>query len=602
MLKKTTLLTAVFILTTPTFFGHHAAAEQDGDGSIKSKDEVVYANLLASGAINELYIVNALDIEEEGLIVDYGSYDRLINLTSMADINQDGDEIQFEASEGMFYYQGNINQDPQLPWNFDMTYLLDGNEVEPADLIGSSGSFELIIDVTQNETMEQTFSENYLLQLSLPLQSDKFNQIEAPDATVANAGKNKQVVYTVMPDEDASLKLSADVTEFEFEGIEISALPSSFSVDAPDTEQLTGEMDSLTGAISDLTSGLGDVRSGLSDFTSGLNQLEEGSSSFQSGLSETATAGSDLVSASESIQAGLNELNTALQDNDTDLNIDFGDGLFDALDGFSEGLGDISTGISELGGHYEQAYQALDEAITAIPEGELSEEEIGELYAANPESEALNTLVDSYVAAQTVKGTYEQVQEGLAAVKPALDDLRTGVDEVSGGFDQFAASLNEATESLDIGDEFTQLIDGIDELATNYGSFHSGLTEYTGGVSELSNSYSSIHSGIGDSKDGATELDGGMGELHSGMQELEEATAGIPEQMQEEIDAMISQYDKSDYESSSFVSDANNDAINSVQFVIQTERLALPEEEDTAQTEEEEPGLWQRFLQLFNWA
>lgn len=601
MLKKTALLSAVFIITTPSLFAYAASSEQAGSGAVSAKDEVVYANLLANGSIDELYIVNAVDVAEEGLIVDYGSYDKLINLTSMADIEQIDEEVQFEASAGMFYYQGNISEDPQLPWNFEISYFLDGSEMEPEELIGNEGSFELVLNVTHNDQADATFSENFLLQLSLPLQSDKFQQIDAPDATIANAGKNKQVVFTVMPDEEAELRLSADVTDFEFEGIEISALPSSFSVDMPDTDQLTGEMDSLTGAISELTTGLGDVQDGLTEFTTGLNQLEEGSSSFRNGLSDTATAGDDLVSASQSIKQGLTELNLALQENDTDINIDFGDELFDALEGFSSGMTEISTGITELGGHYQEAYQALDEAIATIPEAQLSEEDIEALYANQPESEALDTLLETYTSAQTIKATYENVQEGLAAVKPALDELSSGVEEVSAGFDQFSTSLSDATETLDFEDGLTQLAEGIDELATNYGSFHSGVEDYTDGVGQLSSSYNDIDSGIGDSADGSSELSSGTGELYSGMEQLEEATADIPEQMQDEIDAMIDQYDKSDYESSSFVSASNNDTVNSVQFVINTERLLIPEQEDTAETPEDEPGLWQRFLQLFGW-
>lgn len=85
------------------------------------------------------------------------------------------------------------------------------------------------------------------------------------------------------------------------------------------------------------------------------------------------------------------------------------------------------------------------------------------------------------------------------------------------------------------------------------------------------------------------------------MSELETATSDIPEQMQEEIDEMISQYDKSDFEAISFVSAENNELVNNVQFVIQTEGIVLPDDTEEASEEDDDPSIWQRFLALFGW-
>ncbi|WP_052361362.1 hypothetical protein [Geomicrobium sp. JCM 19038] len=106
-----------------------------------------------------------------------------------------------------------------------------------------------------------------------------------------------------------------------------------------------------------------------------------------------------------------------------------------------------------------------------------------------------------------------------------------------------------------------------------------------------------MNSGIAESSSGAKELATGTESLSNGMTELTNATEEIPEQMQEEIDEMISQYDKSDYEAISFSSEQNNEYINSVQFVVQTESLHIPDDEQE-EAVEQEPSMWQRFLQL----
>ncbi|MDQ0207370.1 YhgE/Pip domain-containing protein [Alkalicoccobacillus murimartini] len=577
------------------------------EGSISSKDEVVYANLQANGLVNELYIVNALEVTDEGAVQDYGSYDQVINLTDVSEITQtDSNEIDLQLPTGRFYYQGNLTTQTELPWEFEITYSLDGQEVEPSDLIGEEGAFELDIQVYQNDEVDPAFFENYLLQVSIPLDSNKFTQIEAPTAAVANAGENKQIAFTVMPEEEAHLELSATVTDFELEGIEISALPSSFAIDSPDTEELTGEFDSLTGAISELNDGIGEVKSGVSELANGLQQLETGSSDYQQGVSETASAGSALVSASSSIEEGLLELNEGLQSDDLDMDFDIGldDELFSALDQFSAGISELAEGITELNAGYQQSYETLKEAMDEIPEHEISEEEIQQLYVNNPESEAVEKLIETYAAASKAKATFDAVDEGFEAVEPALEEMSSSATQVSKGIDEFSTSVQEAINGIDVGeglDGLNELSNGIEALATQYGSFHDGLTEYTDGVSQLSSGYQELDTGISETADGASELSNGLSELQEGTQELESATSEIPDQLQQEIDEMISQYDKSDFEPISFVSPENNDVIENVQFVIQTESIKTPDDSEQAAEDEEEPSIWQRFLQLFGW-
>lgn len=595
-------IATILIVQPPLFSSIATAEEQTVTGSISSKDEVVYANLNEVGQVHELYIVNALEVGSEGIVLDYGSYDKVTNLTNLTDINQlQNNEIELEASEGTFYYQGNLSNQTKLPWDFEISYSLDGQNIEPDDLLGQDGSFELMIDVKQNQETDPAFFENYLLQISIPLDSSIFSGIEAPEATVANAGQNKQLAFTVMPEEEASYKITADVTNFEMEGIEISALPSSFAIDTPDTEELTGEFDSLTGAISDLNTGLGEVKNGIDELSSGLGQLEDGSASYKNGVSDAANGGTELVAASSDIQSGLLEISEGLNNSDIDMDIGLDKDLFEALDQFSNGMSELGDGIDELNTHYQQAYGALKEAINEIPDHDISEEEIEQLYMDNPESEAIQQLVETYAAAQKAKGTFTAVQEGFEAVQPALEEISSSTTQLEEGLDTFSSSVQEAIQEIDPGEGLNELSNGIKELATQYGSFHNGLKDYTNGVSQLSEGYEDLHSGISRSADGSGELSGGLSEIRDGMSELETATSEIPEQMQQEIDEMISQYDKSDFEAVSFVSEDNNDVIKNVQFVIQTESMKPPEETEETTETEDDPSIWQRFLQLFGW-
>ncbi|MBU8597456.1 hypothetical protein CHH78_12895 [Shouchella clausii] len=597
-LRKMATACTIAVLCIPSI---SFQAEANGHGEVAAKDEVVYANLLANGSLKDIYVVNGFDVATEGDISDFGAYEQVINLTDLSPIEQSEDGWQVTAPAGMFYYQGNLPADTELPWIFDISYSLDGQSINPQELIGESGLVEIAIEVKQNEKADTVFFENYLLQLSVPLQSDVFHNIEAPDATIANVGKDKQAAFTVMPEESASFHLSADVEQFEFTGIEISALPASMAVEAPDTGELEEEMGTLTGAIGELATGMGEIKKGMDELADGLSQLEDGSSDYQAGSEELALSGDELVQASSEIEAGLYELSSSLSEASApEADVALDDTLFAAFDELSAGMSEAAAGLEELSTHYGEAYGALKAAVESIPESDLTEEDIQTLYESNPNSDTLAQLVAYYQAGQEIKGTYAAVKEGLDAVQPVLEESKAGLEDIAAGIDELASSLQEALGAIDIGEGFAQLSEGIDEVASQYSQFHEGLADYTGGVSQLNDSYAHIHEGIGETAEGSTELSSGMEDIHNGAKELEEATADVPEQMQAEIDDMLSQYDKSDFEPVSFVSPENNDVIENVQFVFQTERLTLPEETQTEEDNtEENVSLWQRFLQLF---
>ena len=71
----------------------------------------------------------------------------------------------------------------------------------------------------------------------------------------------------------------------------------------------------------------------------------------------------------------------------------------------------------------------------------------------------------------------------------------------------------------------------------------------------------------------------------------------MPDEVQKEIDAMLAEYDRSDFVPPSFTSPLNTN-VKLVQFVFSTEPIEAPETEI-----EEEPAveksIWERFLDLF---
>lgn len=616
MRKKRTLLVlmTIIVLVLPSFLVSAASNESSkvkdiskNAGEFASKDEVVYATLDATGKQEEMYIVNIFDVVKEGKIVDFGSYSSLKNLTDLSEIEQNGDKVQFPASKGKFYYQGNQDSGP-LPWDIGITYLLDGSEVVPEQLAGKNGHIEIVIETFANDKVDKIFFENYLLQISLTLDPVIYSNIEAPSGMIANAGKNKQITFTVMPEKEEELKLEADVKDFELKGIEITAVPSSFSIDPPDVDSMTDDMESLSDAIGEVNNGVASLNDGISQLNNGVISLRNGSELYKNGFAEVNGASSELVTASGSIIQALATINNGLAESTEDMDLSELTQLPTMLTQVANGLNGMTDGISTFKEEFSKANSALDDAVASIPDQVITEEEFGTLYSSieNPENLAvINKLKDTYIAAQKVKGTYygvgdvEGVKVALEAVNPTLTQLSEGITQTADGLITAADEIATSTKEMDIQGSMEQLQIGLGELASQYGQFHTGLVGYTQGINQLSTSYSEIHSGIVDMSGGTGDLEDGVGELHDGTSTLYDSTSDLPEQIQEEVDKMIDEFDKSDFKPVSFVS-TENEKINSVQFVIKTKSIEkVEEEENEEKAAEEETGFWARLLKLF---
>ncbi|WP_082233068.1 hypothetical protein [Halobacillus massiliensis] len=602
--KRITALSMSFLLllsTIPVSAEENPSSEKEkteGEGSYAEKHEVVYANLDAAGDQKEMYVVNNFSIQDPGKIVDHGPYSSIQNLTDTTAIEQTDDRVEMTATDEEFYYQGNLEDKP-LPWNVDISYKLDGKEMDPEDLLGKEGALEIQIETSKNDEADEVFFENYPLQISFTLNSKLYENIDAPDGTLANAGKNRHVTFMAMPEKEGSFTLTADVKDLEMESIEIAAVPSSLSIDAPDTGAMTDDFNSLANATSEINTGVGQLRNGIAELNDGAESLYNGSAQYNNGIQELDNGSAELVEGSAAIQSSLQQMNEAVGAG-TSGDINLGDltEMEDDLRELAGGLQEAEDRLRSLQEQYGQARQDLSQSVESIPGYEIGEEDIQALYDSGADEEVVDQLVETYEASKEVKQSYGSAAEAFDAVHPALETSIGTLSEINTNLDTVTEEVSGALKSIDIDESIRQLQDGVETLSSNYNSFHAGLTEYTGGVSQLAGSYQEIHNGIGELSNGTSELENGATELQEGTSQLADSTNDIPGQMESEIDSMMDEYDTSDFEPVSFVS-SENEKVESVQFVIKTESIKKPADEEETNQEEEEKSFWTRFLDLF---
>lgn len=582
-------------------------AASSASGQDYVKNENVYARLGASGTSSDAYVVNAFDVKNSSDITDYGSYSEVKNLTDLSLLEHTADSTRISAETGKFYYQGAL-EEAELPWLFSIQYQLDGNKITPEDLGGNDGSLKISLNVRKNPKAKDIFYENYVMQISLTLDGEKCTDIVAPDASIADAGANRQLTFTLMPKTDAAYTIEADVTDFTMSGFSIAAVPYSMNIDTEGlgTDELTGQFSELTDAVAQLNDGTKKLSDGIRELNNGGNSLLEGSSQMKNGLAALSGSSTDLTDASYQIGSSLDLISRQLDAADFS-SMDSLTALPAALDQLGGALAQMKGGLAQLNGGFSQSFAALDTAVAAAAVEAPTESEMAALQtaaAANPEiASASRKLLAAYQNLMILRETYAAVKPGFEAITTSLDPNNTasviaGLDTVTGSLHTMSTSMSASLEGVDLSSMLGQLKTGLTQLTAGYAEFHKGLTAYTDGVSALSEGYTQYDDGLRTYLNGVGELDNGSGELADGMQEFSDGVGDMPDQMQTTIDEMMEQYSSSDFDAVSFV-DTRNENINSVQFILSTDGVELPKEAAEPEPEKEE-GFFDRLKNLFS--
>lgn len=186
-------------------------------------------------------------------------------------------------------------------------------------------------------------------------------------------------------------------------------------------------------------------------------------------------------------------------------------------------------------------------------------------------------------------GSLNAFNEALKNMSPSEKTaLETQLGLPSGTLDAIQTSLGEMSTYIGQLDEAEK---GLAQLSQAGSDLSSGMEQYAQGMNSLANSSGALVTGT-------DELSQGASSLASGTSELSTQSQGIPSRIQSEIDAMLSEFDKSDYKPLSFTSSKNTNA-TLVQFVMTTEAIKAPQPEKVI-VEEEELSIVDRFFALFS--
>lgn len=407
--------------------------------SSAAKEEVVYVNLSNRGEAQNAHVVNAYELSSEGNIIDYGNYTNVSNLTTTEPITLENDMISVKAPKGRFYYQGDLAEF-QLPWCISITYELNGKEVPPESLAGASGHLTLLTDIQKNPAGDSAFFENYALQITVTLNAELCQNIKSEGATIANAGKNKAITYTVLAGKEKKFSLTTDVTDFVMEGIQINGVSLSMDLDPPDDTEFTEMVNEMQSSVSSLNGGAIDLKNGARDFKSGLSQL--------SGQSSSLTEGSSAV---------------------------------------VDGLGQLSAGVNQIKEQLPSTEQKPGQALSAASSEYLAglEQLLTQIPESSPFYSTIAALLENY---KQLDGGIQNLAQGFDAQSDAILQLSDGIN-----------TLNDQYASLDEG--IKQYTQGVGRLSSGFGKLYSGISQLQDGTSAFQSGLSGVDTQISETID-----------------------------------------------------------------------------------------------------
>lgn len=595
-------IVALLSLSSPALAVDAPSAGKETDeglssAEIKTKSEVVYGVLNADGAVKNVYTVNRLELGSDGSFTDYGTYSTLTNLTNTAILEAHGNAITGSGEAGDFYYQGTM-ENINLPWIFNLSYTMDGTPIDAASLAGNSGALEIQLATKRNTDVNAVFYNNYMLQITFTLDMNLCHNITAAMGTVSEAGSSKIVTFTVFPGKDANISLTANVENFSMAGIDIAAVPYNANMEMPDTSILTERFSQLHEGISQLHDGVGEMVDGSQDLNGGGAELQKGSAFVKDGLAQLADNGGSILTGSSNIQDALEKISAGLEEGlSQNTELSSIEQLPAGLSAIAGGLRQVGQGLDALKGGFSPAYDALDAAMADIPTPALSDKEIAALYLQlDPgQHSVLDTLVDTYTAAQTAKGTYTQVKAAFNAVTDTLTSVSAELSTIADSLDTISA---EAAGIPTMLSQMKELAAGLSSLSDQYAAFHTGLKKYTDGVKNISVGYTDFDEGLSSVAEGISALQNGLQALHQGTSVLNEKTAGMAGEAENSINAMMADYLGNDFAMESFTSDKNTE-VSFVQFVLKTDGIFREKEASPDTPEEKEETFLDRFLALF---
>ena len=248
-------------------------------------DETVYINMDYYGAPTNTRIVKGVNLNGHTEFTDFGDYKDVYNMSTFDEPTlKDGSVYwKLNTDKNRFYYEciPNDTVNIQMPWNFDVSYKLNGVPVEADQCAGASGTIQMDIHAVPNTYAIDYYKNNMMLVCATGIDMSKALSIDAPGAQIQSFGTYKLVMFMGLPGEENTFTVRIGSNDFESMGLIMFMTPATTSAldimssmrDIKDRLENSG--DNLYTGVSSMLSTMQAVQGSLSSMSSGISGIDQ---------------------------------------------------------------------------------------------------------------------------------------------------------------------------------------------------------------------------------------------------------------------------------------------------------------------------------------
>uniref|UniRef100_UPI0027BAA121 methyl-accepting chemotaxis protein n=2 Tax=Lachnospiraceae TaxID=186803 RepID=UPI0027BAA121 len=253
------------------------------------------------------------------------TYENVINMSnSIEPVLGDG-MVTWQLPEdqrGRFYYKCAVDKGMMvLPWDFDVSYKLNGVPMDGDKLAGASGLIEINVKAEPNDNAGEYYRNNMMLMVAVPVDMSKCYSVEAEGSQTQNLGETTAVVFTALPGEDGDYTVRIGTDSFETIGVIMAMVPGTVEdlehikdlKEAKDTWQDAGDelydsLEQMAKSVENMRQGVNQVRQGMDSAESARQKWSNSKDSILAGNDQTLAA---LTSVSQQMDTMIPHLQTA---------------------------------------------------------------------------------------------------------------------------------------------------------------------------------------------------------------------------------------------------------------------------------------------------
>ena len=396
-------------------------------------EEKLYINMDYNGNINKANVVKGVQFTVGDSYTDYGNYTEIINMSDNQQPVVSGNSVTWKRPEGngRFYFQGGLDKSKiKMPWDFTVTYKVNGVVTAPEKVAGASGTVEVDIDAIPNDKVSEYMRNNMVLLVLIPMDSSKVYSTDAPESMSASFGNYSGIGFEALPGQEKHFEARFGTDSFESMGVmmimtpvtagdlskvkDLKELEDKFR---DNTNAVMDSVDAVLDNVSDMSSQLAKTNQMLDALANGKAKIDANKTIIFDGVDLTLQDVRDLTALLDPLDSSLKTTQWMVYDinknlNDTNAHLASTSAVMSTLSKKLRALsGEMEStntfDISSITGDLTETKKNLNELKDNLNKSKVAVNNIKTITGSTEFNEASDdTITESAIAETNIEGDY----------------------------------------------------------------------------------------------------------------------------------------------------------------------------------------------------